>query len=263
MPPVIEFNNVTLQRNGKRILEGVTWRVNPGENWVMLGANGSGKTTVLKVLAGYEWPTQGEVTVLGNRFGECRVPELRKRIGWVSSAIENRFPAWQTAQEIVLSGADASLRAYREFSEEETDRAACMLEQVGAAGIATRSYGVLSQGEQQRVLIARALIQQPALMVLDEPCAGLDPAARDAFLSDMAAYATREGAPSCVFVTHHVEEIGPWINRAVILSGGRVTAQGRVEAVLADEHVTEAFGRPCRLERIDGLYRLRFEGPRA
>ncbi len=260
MPPVVEVKNVGFRRDGVVILDGVNWKVEPGEHWVILGANGSGKTSLLKILTGYEWPTRGEVSVLGARFGTCNVPELRKRIGWVSSAIENRFPAWETAENVVLSGADAALRAYRGFSAGERDAARSKLAELGAAGIAGRAYGALSQGEQQRVLIARALIRNPALIVLDEPCAGLDPAARESFLADMAGYAAGAEAPSFILVTHHVEEIGAWINRAMILTAGRVTAQGAVDEVIADEWLSAAFGRLCRVERVDGTYRLRFDG---
>ncbi len=260
----IDLRGVTLRRNGKQILTDIGWRVPKGERWAILGANGSGKTTLLKVITGYEWPTAGAVTVLGQRFGQCSLPALRKRIGWVSSALEHKLPPQLTALEIALSGFDASIGVYREFGAAEQDAALARLSALGGGHCAHVPYGLLSQGEQQRTVIARALINNPGLLILDEPCAGLDPAAREAFLEDMGLLARSPDAPTLLFVTHHVEEISPWIANVLVLRDGYIHAQGPTDAVLTGPILGAAFGRACAVHAVDSRYTLRFhaiDGP--
>ena len=253
---VVELADITLERGETCILSGISWSIEHGRHWVLLGANGSGKTTLLKVVTGYEWPTQGTVTVLGQRYGQCHLPSLRTRIGWVSAAIAPRFPAWNSALDIVVSGFAASLGVYRDFSEEEWETARQTLRSLGAAQVAERPYRLLSQGEQQRVLIARGLVHKPALMILDEPCAGLDPAARETFIEDLGMMAASEDAPTLIMVTHHIEEIGPWIENVLVLSEGRQVAAGPTAAALTDEAMTKAFGRPCTVTQEASRFRL-------
>ena len=253
---VIEVENVTLRRAGKTILREVSWSIQHGEHWALLGANGSGKTTLLKVLTGYEWPTEGKVRVLGKRYGACDVRELRKTIGWVSSALERRVPQNDTALEITGSGFDSSFGLYRELDAQELARCRDALESVEGRGFESQSFATLSQGEQKRTLIARALVNRPALLVLDEPCAGLDPVSRTAFLKDLHGFASAPRSPTILLVTHHVEEIGPWIRHAIVLKGGRVASKGPIEEVVTSDVLTEAFSHTCRIETKDGIYRL-------
>ena len=184
-PEAVALKGVGFRRSGRAILADVDWTVLEREHWALLGANGSGKTTLLKIVTGYEWATTGTVEVLGHRFGHCNMPEVRKAIGWVSSAIEHRLPPRDSALGIVMSGLDSSLGLYRNFSDDEEQRSLATLDSLGIAQFAQRTYGSLSQGEQQRVVIARALVANPKLLILDEPCAGLDPAAREHFLEDL------------------------------------------------------------------------------
>ena len=259
--PVLELKQIFLNRGRMRILSGISWTVEPGENWALLGANSSGKTTLLKVITGYEWPTYGSVTVFGQRFGQCDLPSLRKAIGWVSTAIEQRLPLRDTALEVVASGIDASIGLYRELKPKKWDWAREVLAYLGGAPLADRPFGLLSQGEQQRVLIARALVARPALMVLDEPCAGLDPAARAVFLGDLEQWSQLPNAPATILVTHHIEEIGPWINRVLLLKQGKALAAGTPDEVLTDARLGDAFGCQCRVERTCGQYLLHVTGP--
>ncbi|MBN1476526.1 ABC transporter ATP-binding protein [Candidatus Sumerlaeota bacterium] len=252
----LELEGIHLVRGGKTILRGIDWTVQRGDHWALLGANGSGKTTLLKVITGDEWPTRGEVRVLGERHGDCDLRELRRRIGWVSAALERRVHGGDTGWEIALSGFEASLGLYREFSEAECRQAERALRDINASQVADQPFETMSQGEQQRVLIARALIHRPTLLILDEPCAGLDPAAREDLLVDLQTLGKRRGGPTLILVTHHLEEIGPWVSHAMILRGGECLAQGRVGEVISAATLTRALGRPCRVTARGGRYRL-------
>ncbi len=256
---VVELDRVTVVRGGATLVDGVSWRIASRGHAVLLGANGSGKTTLLKVLTGYDWPTSGRVRVLDAPYGECDLRTIRRHIGWVSSAMERRFLPQESALDVAGSGLDASLGLYRQLTTAESARCARALEQLGVAAIASRAFGLLSQGEQKRVLIARALVLEPSLLVLDEPCAGLDPAARAEFLDDLGRLAERADGPTVLLVTHHLEEIRPWIREALVLRAGRVVKQGAAGDVLVDAVMTEAFGRPCRVVRDGGELRLKFK----
>ncbi len=257
----IRLENVGFRRGERLILSRVTWTVRAGEHWALLGANGSGKTTLLKIVTGYEWASEGSVHVLGEDFGQCSIPALRKRIGYASSALAGQMMGWLSGRDsalaIVMSGIEASIGLYREFTEAEVDRAMRALLKVGMDGIGDQHYGLLSQGEQQRVLIARALVNEPGLLVLDEPCAGLDPAARETFLEDLGQLARRADSPTVILVTHHIEEIGPWIEKVAVLKAGRVLAAGAKRDVLTTGTMGEAFGFGCEVVPDNGRYYLR------
>jgi len=244
-PAVIELSNVHFIRQDKTILSGIDWRIAPGEHWAIMGANGSGKTTLLKIITGYEWPTFGQVTVLGQRFGQTNIRELRKLVGWVSSSIEQRLPAEDKALDIAASGIEASLGLFRAFTSAEYERAMDALAMLKSQAIAQQRFGTLSQGEQQKVLIARALVNQPKVLILDEPCAGLDPAARVRFLKDLEHFAGMAQAPSMIMVTHHIEEIGPWTTGVLLLKEGRITQSGTADEVLNSKNMTELLDFPC------------------
>lgn len=253
---VISLENVGYRRGDTQILSGIRWTIERGQDWALLGANGSGKTTLLKIITGYEWVTEGAVEVLGETFGQCNLPELRKTIGWVSSALEHNLPDRDRAVEIVASGMEASIGLYRDFTSAEFTRAQETLALLGCESLASQKYGVLSQGEKQRVLIARALVNRPRLLILDEPCAGLDPAARDLFLSDLGELAGRPDAPGMILVTHHIEEIGPWVSHVLVLKAGQVLAAGPREQVLTGDVLGRAFDRTCAVEKRDGHFYL-------
>ena len=242
---ILSVSNISFQRNGKSILSDINWTIKPGENWAIVGANGSGKTTLLSIIAGYNWFSDGCVSVLGECFGETSIHELRKKIGWVNSAFGTRLPAHHTALEIVCSGIDATIGFYRDFSESEISEAKKALNALGILNLAERTYGTLSQGEQQRVIIARALINKPVLLILDEPCVGLDPAATENFLDDLDCFVKSSFSPSIIFVTHRIDEIRPFMNRTIVMKEGRIIAAGATEAVLTDKTLGHAFNVNC------------------
>lgn len=255
--PVIRLADIHLRRSGTDILNGVSWTVEHGEHWALLGANGSGKTTLLKVVTGYEWPTSGRVEVLGERFGECSIPLLRRRIGWASSSLQTRFPDNAPALEIVVTGFDAALSSqYHEYTEVELEAAAYALERVGAGRILRREYGVLSQGERQRVLLARSLVHRPGLLILDEPCAGLDPRSREEFLDDVEKLLQADDAPTLILVTHHIEEIRPSIAKTMVIRDGKVLATGATAEVLNAQVLGTAFAGECEVHKRGERYLL-------
>lgn len=251
-PPILEVSNLTVRRGDTVILDRVSWRVGPGEHWVILGANGSGKTTLLNALAGYEFATDGEVTVLGERFGESDWRELRKHIGLVSSSVRQRMADEEPALESVVSGKYAMIDFRGRITPSDRVRATRILRQTGCAHLAERPWRVLSQGERQRVLIGRALMAAPRVLILDEPCAGLDPVAREHFLQFLDRLARRKTAPALVLVTHHVEEILPAFSRVLILKKGRVLAAGAKAEMLTSRNLSRAFGAAVRLRAAPG-----------
>jgi len=256
---VVEVGQVTFYRKQQMILSEVSWQIKKGQHWALLGANGSGKTTLLKLICGYDWPTFGSVRVLGKRFGACDVRQLRKLIGWVSSAMCQNLPGQDTAAEVVVSRLEASVGLYREFSDAELNKAQEILAHLGAEKVAQQRYHTLSQGEQQKVLVARAMINEPKLLILDEPCIGLDPMARKRFLQDMDGFAARGQSPTMVLVTHHIEEIRPWVQRVLMLKDGKVLAQGRPDEVLCETTLAELFGNRCKVGKSENGYWLRME----
>jgi iron complex transport system ATP-binding protein len=269
MKSVLEITGLRVERGKTAILRGVDWSVRAGEHWVILGANGSGKTSLLKALTGFLSPTAGEFSVLGRRYGASDWRELRRHIGVVTSAFAAAIPPAEVAIETVISGKFAQLDLWARVSRADRVAARRLLRAVGAEKIAEREWLYLSQGERQRVLIARALMARPRLLILDEPCAGLDPVARETFLQAMERLgrwrtmaggktAARRRGPALVLVTHHVEEITPAFTHALLLKRGRVVAAGPIERVLTSANLSEAFGAPLKLVRAGGRTRLAF-----
>jgi iron complex transport system ATP-binding protein len=256
MQTIVKLKNICFERDGVTILNDLSWTIEHNQHWALLGANGSGKTTVLKIITGYDWPTKGSVEVLGQLHGRCDICELRRHIGWVSASIEQRLPQNDSAVEIVASGFEASIGIYRGISEPELELANNCLSMVNAHNYADRKFGILSQGEQQRVLIARALINRPSLLVLDEPCAGLDPAARQRFLMDLSLLAGRIDAPTMVIVTHHIEEIDPWISHVMVIKNGKVLAEGPKTEVLTGGIISSAFDMNMLVKKDGPRYYL-------
>ena len=222
---IIQLSDINFQRNGQRILSDINWQIEQGQHWALLGANGSGKTTLLKIITGYEWPTSGFVKVMGSVFGKCGIADVRRDIGYVSSAMKVNLSINDKAIDIVVSGLDAALGIYRDYSKAEYQSASHSLDLVSGQGYAQKQFALLSHGQKQRVLIARALINDPKLLVLDEPCTGLDPAGREKFLDDLGRLTNHKNAPSIIFVTHHIEEIRPWISDVMLIKNGRVQAK--------------------------------------
>jgi iron complex transport system ATP-binding protein len=258
MKPVLEVSGLRVERGHTTILRGVDWRVERGEHWVILGANGSGKTSLLKALTGFLSPTSGEFSVLGRRYGAADWRELRLHIGVVTSAFTASIPPSEVTLDTVVSGKYAQLDLWHAGTRADRVAAMRLLRSVGLAHLAEREWAYLSQGERQRVLIARSLMARPQLLILDEPCAGLDPVAREKFLRFVEKLARRRGAPALVLVTHHVEEITPAFTHALMLRAGRVVVAGTRETVLTSANLSDTFRAPLKLGRSDGRYRLDF-----
>jgi iron complex transport system ATP-binding protein len=255
MSAVIRLRDVSLRRDGVPLLSHVDWTVERGEHWAVLGPNGSGKTTLLRLVAGYLQPSEGHVEVLGSGYGRTDLRDLRRRIGWVSPVLEDLQHASDPALDVVLGGLFAAIGLFYEHpSEDDRCRAADLLAVVGCEGLAGRRFGVLSQGERQRVLMARALISDPALLVLDEPAAGLDVGAREDLLESLEVLTAAPGGPTVLLVTHHLEEIVPGFTHALLVSGGKVLASGPRDVALTAPRVSGAMG--VDLELIDRGGRL-------
>ncbi len=250
--PILSLTDLRLVRDGQLILDNVCWEITPGQHWAILGANGSGKTSLLSALTGYKTPTGGRLDVLGQRYGASNWPELRKRIGIVSSSVRQQMADNEPALITVVSGKYAVIDYWGDISEADQAEAAAMLDRIGCRYLAGRDWRVLSQGERQRVLIARALMAQPQILILDEPCAGLDPVAREYFLEFVEALTRQPDAPTLLFVTHHVEEIIPGVTDVLALQAGRVVAAGPRSEVLQADVLGKVFGAPLRLQEIDG-----------
>ena len=257
MSPLVSVKNLSIHRGGVHILDGIDWTVHPGEHWIILGANGSGKTSLLKALTGYMTPTTGEITVLGEEYGGSDWRELRKRIGVVSASISQLVHDEDSGVEIVAGGKQAMIGYWGKISRSERERAKRLLTLMRVSQAAGRSWAVLSQGERQRVLIARALIADPVILILDEPCAGLDPVARERFLNDVSKLAGKRRAPALVFVTHHIEEILPEFTHLLALSKGSVAFAGPKSRGLRANILTTIFNAPLRIRKSGLRYHLR------
>ena len=252
---VIEVSGLKIEREAT-IIERVDWRVERGENWAILGANGSGKTSLLRALTGYLPPTEGTIRVLGETYGRSDWRALRTRIGLVSSSVHQMMDDGETALKAVVSGRYAQIGYWGEMTARDRRAAAAILAQVEARALRDRRWAYLSQGERQRVLIGRALMAAPRLLILDEPCAGLDPVAREHFLQFLGRLARTRRAPAMVLVTHHVEEVVPIFSHVLILKSGRVLAAGPRARVLNSRILSDAFAAPVRLARSRGRYSL-------
>ena len=248
-PPILDVSNLRIERGRALILDDISWRVARGQHWVILGPNGCGKTSLLHALTGYISPTAGGVSVLGRAYGECDWRDLRLQIGIVTSALQSSIPPAETALDTVISGKYAQLDLWKKTTPADKTAALKLLRFIDAAHLARREWVYLSQGERQRVLIARALMAKPRLLILDEPCSGLDPVAREHFLAFIEKLARRRASPALVLVTHHVEEITPAFTHALLLREGKTLAQGPLAATLTSHTLTHAFGAPMRLVR--------------
>lgn len=261
---LLDFRDVLLRRNRKVLVGPVTWSVELDERWVVLGPNGAGKTSLLRIAAAMEHPTSGYAAILGEQLGRVDVAELKARIGLSSAALAQRIPDNEVVRDLVVSAGYAVLGRWREEYEEiDTARAVDMLETLGAEHLSDRTYGTLSEGERKRVLIARALMTDPELLLLDEPAAGLDLGGREELVARLGELAADPDAPAMVLVTHHVEEIPPGFSHALLLSEGGIVAQGLLADVMTSENLSRAFGQSIVVEMIDGRYFARRARARA
>ena len=255
---IISIHDLRVVRGGTEILNGVHWDVAAKENWVILGANGSGKTTLLSCVTGYVTPSNGTIEVLGKQYGKTDWRELRKEVGLVSSGIRHWIEDQQTALNVVASGRNAELNLWHPPEGTLIREARRSLRQVECAHLANRPWAFLSQGERQRVLIGRALMARYRILILDEPCAGLDPVARERFLEFIRRLASTDKTPNLIFVTHHVEEILPCFDKALILAGGAILSRGAIEKVITSKVMTEAFDARITVLKREGRFQLRF-----
>ncbi|HLN78311.1 MAG TPA: ABC transporter ATP-binding protein [Nocardioidaceae bacterium] len=258
MDAVLEFADVTVKRGQSTLLEGIDWTVEEDERWVILGPNGAGKTTLLQVASAQIHPTAGVAGILGEVLGTVDVFELRPRIGLTSAAIADRIPRQELVRDVVVSASYSVIGRWRErYDELDHARARDLLVEVGAGHLLDRTFGTLSEGERKRVQIARALMTDPELLLLDEPAAGLDLGGREDLVSTLSVLAMDELSPATVLVSHHVEEIPPGFTHALLLRQGRVVAAGPLEHVLTEEIISATFGMPLLLTHEDGRWAAR------
>lgn len=255
--PVLEIRKLSIRRGKVRILRDINWRVMPGEHWVILGGNGSGKTSLLSALTGYFSATEGEISLLGEEFGEADWRELRTQIGVVNSSVRLMMAETETALETVVTGKYAMIDYWGKVKPADAQEARRILRSIECLHLADRPWAVLSQGERQRILIGRALMSQPRLLILDEPCAGLDPVAREHFMQFVNRLGRDKGAPTLVLVTHHVEEIMPVFTHVLLLREGTTMASGRKSEMLTAAKLTKAFGTKVRPVHQAGRYLLK------
>jgi iron complex transport system ATP-binding protein len=238
---------------GRRILSDINWHIKPGENWILFGRNGSGKTKLLEIITGYEFPTEGEVFRFGRGHEGHDIRETRRRIGYISSALKDKFTMRETLIDTLLGGLYASVGLYRKALRADVERAADLLAQAGFGGRERDTISRLSDGEKQKVMILRALINDPDLMMLDEPAAGLDIVAREDLLDTIDGVAARKNI-ALVYVTHHVEEIVPLFDRIFMLDNGSCFFSGRVAEAVRDDRFSELFGRGVTVEQRNGRF---------
>lgn len=258
MTPVVELADVSIVRGGARLLDGVSWSVQEGQRWVIVGPNGAGKTTLLQVLAAQMHPTTGLAALLGEVLGAVDVFELRPRIGVSSAALSDRIPRSEAVGDVVVSAAYATLGRWREtYDPMDYLRAAELMEQFGVGHLSQRTFGTLSEGERKRVQLARALMTDPELLLLDEPGAGLDLGGRERLVAALGDLCDDTEAPTTILVTHHIEEIPRGITHALMLSEGSVTGAGPIHETLTNESLSRTFGMNLLVEFAHGRWAAR------
>lgn len=255
--PALELRDVSFTADGKAILRSIHWTVYPREHWAILGPNGSGKTTLLRLACGYLWPNAGG-TVLRRGMELVHLPELRKSIGWVTATLASEMPAQERALNTVLSGRFAQIGylggVWGQASRRDYARARRYLKELGCDHLSNREFGTLSQGEQQKILIARARMTRPYLIILDEPCAGMDPGAREKFLDSLAKLGRQKKLPALIYVTHHVEEILPLFKRTLVLRNGEILHAGPTREVLKPGVLKDLYGVALTIVKRKGRY---------
>jgi iron complex transport system ATP-binding protein len=252
---VVEMAGVGVRRGTKDLLSEVSWQVREGERWIIMGPNGAGKSTLLQVASTRMHPTTGMVGILDEVLGAVDVFELRPRIGLSSAALAQQLPDGETVLNAVLTASWGVMGRWNEaYDTVDEERARRLIWQWGLSGYEGRRFGTLSEGERKRVLVARSLMTDPELLLLDEPAAGLDLAGRETLVRALTRLASDPAAPALVLVTHHVEEVPPGFTHALLMRHGRVVAAGPLEQTLTEDHLSTAFGLPLKVTRIDGRY---------
>ena len=258
MSRVLEFSDVSIVRDGKAILDQVNWTVNGDERWVVLGPNGAGKTTLLQIAAALVHPSKGKARLLDQTMGAVDIFDLRPRIGFVSSAMTRRIPPEETVLNVVMTAAySVTGRWNEEYEDIDVKRARRVLDEWKLGTFVDRTFGKLSDGEQKRVLIARAVMTDPELLLLDEPAASLDLGSREELLALLSGFAQSRNAPAMIMVTHHVEEIPQGFTHALLLANGKVVAQGSLDDVVTAKQLTKTIGIPLELTRSQGRFAAR------
>lgn len=247
---MVNLQNIRLVREEKTILDNVSLQMNTGEHWVILGKNGSGKTTLLELLTGYMFPSSGKVEVLGNLYGSCDVREVRKQIGYISQSLMEKLTLRDPLWEVVATGEYAYLRFYEKIPREVADKALELLEYVQLAHLQDHPLGTLSQGERKKAMLARALMSKPAILIMDEPCSGLDLYEREKLLSNINGLSG--SGMQIVYVTHHIEEIVPLFTHVALIEQGRIVSAGKKEEVLTAENLFKAFQVPVAVDWFQG-----------
>jgi iron complex transport system ATP-binding protein len=258
VPDVLSLRDVSLVRDGRVILGAVDWTVRPGERWVVLGRNGSGKTSLIRIASLYLHPSTGTVQVLGQTLGRTDVRRLRTRIGLASPSLADQFRGDLTPTEIVMTALHAALEPWwHVYTDADRARARDLLGQMGCSDLVDQRFALLSSGERQRVLLARTLMTEPGLLLLDEPTAGLDLRGREELVATLGSLADDPGTPATILVTHHVEEIPDGFTHALLLTSGRVQAIGPLDEVLTADGLSSCFGLPLELTRAGGRWSAR------
>ncbi len=251
----MKFSDVSVLRSGKMILENVSWQINLGERWAVIGPNGAGKTTLISLIASYLFPTQGRVEILGNALGKVDASDLKRRIGLTSASLLGLVPENETVGDIVLSSAYAIFgRWQEEYDVWDESRVSALLAALGVKEMRNRTFSTLSEGEKKRVLIARALMPDPEILLLDEPAAGLDLGGREDLLRRISALSSDPASPATVIVTHHLEEIPTSTTHILVLKDGRTFASGEIASVLTSEMLSSLYVTPIELSHRDGRY---------
>ncbi|WP_078427032.1 ABC transporter ATP-binding protein [Alkalihalobacterium alkalinitrilicum] len=264
MCEIIKLDEILLKKWDKTIINNLSWQVKKGEHWALLGLNGSGKTSLLKIITGYEWPSTGKVSVLGNTYGTCNLQEVRKKIGWVSTALDDRFQTRtnDTVLEVILSGKMASIGLYEDVTPEEIDHAEQIAQRFNILHLINEPIGILSQGEKRKTFLARAWMGNPDLLILDEPCNGLDVYSRESLLETIEELSSLDDGPTIIYVSHHIEEMVRGITNALILKEGQVVDKGKKEEVITARNLEAAFNLPLKLSWEGGRAWIAIKGGR-
>lgn len=251
---IVSFSDVSLRLDGKKVLSHIDWTVRPGQNWVVIGPNSAGKTSLMSIVNGYRWPSSGKAAVLGRRFGESDLRELKKEIGFVSSYVDQIASKEQKVIEFVLSGIFGSTRMWRKAKPSDVAAAEEALDDLRCSGLSNQALSKLSQGERQKVAIARALAGRPKLLVLDEPCEGLDLSSRESVLKGLSSLLSRRRGPAIIEVTHRTEDIPRGFTHALLLREGRIVASGKIGSTLTSSKLSRCLGTPVDLRTVGGRY---------